>query len=97
MAAYIVDRFLTAVRALAARCKLSIALRPSLSRENITRTKEITSESTKESNPQLLLLFCGRHEGGGGKELRFLDLSAQLLRVRSPLLFSFLPFPELPL
>jgi hypothetical protein len=30
-------------------------------------------------------------------EQRFLNLDAQLLRFHSPLLFSFLPFPELPL
>jgi hypothetical protein len=34
--------FLTAVRAMAARCKLSFALRPGLSHEDRDRTKEIT-------------------------------------------------------
>jgi hypothetical protein len=97
MAAYIFDRFPAAVRALAARCKLSVALRPGLSREDLTHTKEMTNESTKESGPRPLLLFCGRHEGGHGQEQRSLNLGAQLLRFRSPLLFSFLPIPELPL
>jgi hypothetical protein len=77
MAAYIFDRFPAAVRALAARCKLSVALRPGLSREDRTRTKEITNESTKEKDPRHLLLFCGRHEGGRGEEQRFLNLGAQ--------------------
>jgi hypothetical protein len=51
MAAYFLDRFPAAVRAMAARCKLSVALRPGLSHEDRARTKEITNEGTKEIVP----------------------------------------------
>jgi len=47
MAAYILDRFPAAVRAMAARCKLSFALRPSLAQENDDRIKVKTKETTK--------------------------------------------------
>jgi len=47
MAAYILPDFLSAVRAVAARCKLPFALRPGLSQEDKVRTKEITNESNK--------------------------------------------------
>jgi hypothetical protein len=43
------DRFPAAVRAVAACCKLSFALRPGLSRENRERTKERTNEIAKGS------------------------------------------------
>ena len=36
--------FLSAVRAVAARCKHPFALRPGLSQEDVVRTKEITKE-----------------------------------------------------
>jgi len=39
--------FLSAVRAVAARCKLPFALRPGLPHENAMRTKKITKEMTK--------------------------------------------------
>ena len=96
MAAYIFGRFPAAVRALAARCKLSVALRPGLSHEDRSRTKETTNKRIKESAPRPLLLFCRHHEGGRGEEQLILDLGAQLLRFHSPLLFSFLPFPKPP-
>jgi len=41
-------RFLSAVRAVAARCKRPFALRPGLSQEDMIRTKEITNERTNE-------------------------------------------------
>jgi len=44
MAAYIFDRFPAAVRAMAARCKLSFAIRPGLSQEDRRRPKEMTKE-----------------------------------------------------
>jgi len=43
-------RFLSAVRAVAARCKLSSALRPGLSQEEVVRTKEITKERRASEN-----------------------------------------------
>jgi hypothetical protein len=46
------DRFPAAVRAVAARCKLSCAVRPGLSHENNDRTKERTNERTKENGPR---------------------------------------------
>jgi hypothetical protein len=52
------DRFPAAVRAMAARCKISVAVHPGLSRERSDRIKEITSEMTnertkeKENGPQ---------------------------------------------
>jgi len=39
--------FPSAVRAVAARCKLSFALRPGLSHEDEVRTKEITKEKKR--------------------------------------------------
>jgi len=42
MAAYIFDRFPAAVRAMAARCKLSFAIHPGLFHEDRRRPKEIT-------------------------------------------------------
>jgi len=66
-------RFLSAVRALAARCKLPFALRPGLSHEDVMRTKGITKErkasvavegKTKERHR--LHHSCGRHEVGRG-------------------------------
>ena len=41
--------FLSAVRAVAARCKRPFALRPGLSQEDVNRTKGITKEKTKEN------------------------------------------------
>jgi len=47
-------RFLSAVRAVAARCKHPFALRPGLSPEDVTRTKEITTASVEgKSNIQM--------------------------------------------
>jgi len=40
-------RFLSAVRAVAARRKLPFALRPGLSQEEVRRTKEMTKEQRK--------------------------------------------------
>ena len=40
-------RFLSAVRAVAARCKLPFALRPSLSRGNVLRVKEIEKKGER--------------------------------------------------
>ena len=50
-AAYILDRFPAAVRAMAARCKLSFALRPRLAQENDDRIKVKTKETTNEKRP----------------------------------------------
>jgi len=71
-------RFLSAVRAVAARCKLPSALRPGLSQEDVVRTKEITKErrtSVKDkgknegkNTAQRLNRSCGRHEVGRGQE-----------------------------
>jgi len=50
--------FLSAVRAVAARCKLPFALRPGLPHENAMRTKKIAKEMTKgkdEKPPSPLL------------------------------------------
>jgi hypothetical protein len=44
MAAQFLDRFPAAVHAMAARRKLSFALRPGLSQEDRERTKESTKE-----------------------------------------------------
>jgi len=92
MAAYIFDRFPAAVRAMAVRCKLSFAIRPGLSQEDIRRTKEIANETQKFS-----LLFRGCHKGGRGEEQWFLDLGVQPLSLCSPLLLLFSPLPEFPL
>jgi len=44
MARLFTVRFLSAVRAMAARCKRPFALRPGLSQEDVKRTKGITKE-----------------------------------------------------
>jgi hypothetical protein len=95
MAAYIFDHFPTAMRAMAAHCKLSFALRPGLSQEDRRRTKEITNETTKRKDKELSLLFCRCHKDGRGEEQGFLDLGAQLLSLCSPLLFPFSPLVTL--
>ena len=41
-------RFLSAVRAVATRCKRPFALRPGLSQESVSSTKEMTKEKRKE-------------------------------------------------
>jgi hypothetical protein len=64
---------LSAVRAVAARCKLPFALRPGLSRECRERTEEMTKRAC------LLPFFRGRHEEGRGEKQRFLILGTQLL------------------
>jgi hypothetical protein len=53
----LLDRFPAAVRTMAARCKLPLALRPGLSRDGRYRTKEITKERTKESAAPPLYSF----------------------------------------
>jgi hypothetical protein len=57
--------FPSAVRAMAARCKLPFALHPGLSREDEMRTKEITQERKKRKNKRTrdppLIIFCGFH------------------------------------
>ena len=53
---------------------------------------EITKEITKESRPQILLLFRTRHDGRGERKRLFLISGAGLLCLRPPLLF---PFPQL--
>jgi len=45
-------RFLSAVRAVAARCKLPFALRPGLSQEDMMRTKKITRERKNKKKGQ---------------------------------------------
>jgi len=52
MAGLCTVRFLSAVRTVAARCKLPIALRPGLSQEDMIRTKEMTKEK-EEALPAL--------------------------------------------
>jgi len=69
-------RFLSAVRAVAAHCKHPFALRPGLSRETVTRTKEITNDEAKESVP--LLLSYRRQEVRRGQEQRQFPPSARL-------------------
>jgi hypothetical protein len=88
MAAHFFDRFSAAIRAMAARCKLSFALRPELSqkieiapRKLPIKEQKKTKERTKESCPRPLLLFRSRHEGGRGEEQRFLNLGPQLLAI----------------
>jgi len=44
MAVYIFDRFPAAVRAMAACCKLSFAIRPGMSQEDRRRPNEMTKE-----------------------------------------------------
>ena len=66
-------RFLSAVRTVAARCKLPFALRPGLSKEDIRQTKETTKEKTKrdkqrKSASSSLLIFRGPHEVRRGQE-----------------------------
>jgi len=72
-------RFLSAVRAVTARCKPHFALRPGLSQEDVIRTKEITKENkpsgregqtkeTKESAVFPLILSCRRHEVRRGQD-----------------------------
>jgi hypothetical protein len=95
MAAFLSDRFPAAVRAMAARCKLSFALRPSLSQENDYRTKEKTRDKEGEV-PSLSHFFYGCHDRGHGEKQRSLNPSAQLLRLGSPLLFSLSPLLEFP-
>jgi len=55
--------FLSAVRAVAARCEYPFALRPGLSQENVNHTKEMTKEIRKErERPPPLGLSYRRHE-----------------------------------
>jgi hypothetical protein len=103
MAAYLLNHFPAAVRAMAACCKLPVALRLGLSQKDISRTKEkraLTKEKDKKEKQRKavppLLLSYGCHEGGRGEKQGFLDLGAQLFSLRSPLFFSFSPLPELP-
>jgi len=58
------------------------------------KSDERKDKTKRDSRP--LLLFYGRPEGRHGEVQRILNLSAQLLRFHSPLLFSLLPFTELP-
>jgi len=73
--------FPSAIRTVAARCKLPFALRPDLSQEDKIRTKELqrkiirSKEKARPSPPPppppfllLLLTVCGCHERGRGQE-----------------------------
>jgi hypothetical protein len=83
---------LSAVRAMAARCKLPFALRPDLSQASKRAPRRL---QRKDKGPQILLLFRGRYEGGRGEEQRlFLTPGTQFLGLHPPLLFSFSPLPE---
>jgi hypothetical protein len=54
MAAYIFNRFLAAVRAVAARCKLSFAIRPALSHEdNKTKSQKKGAQNIFTPLPQM--------------------------------------------
>jgi len=67
--------FASAVRVLAAHCKLPYTLHPGLSQEDKIRTKEVTKERSpneserpreeaKESAVRPSILLCRCHEGG---------------------------------
>ena len=74
------DQFQSAVRAMAARCKLPFALRPGLSQEDMKRTKRKTKERTREIETRPLALFRRCHERGRGEKQRlFLTIGTQLL------------------
>jgi len=92
---FVYFRFLSAVRAVAARCKLPFALRPGLSQEDVIRTKETTKErraSVKDKGKdERKALYTplnrsrGRHEVGRGEE-QWSPPSFRLLGPRSQLL-----------
>jgi hypothetical protein len=66
MAADIFNRFPAAVHAMAARCKLSFAIRPGLSQEDRRHTKEITKERHKNfysSSADAIKVGVGRNRG----------------------------------
>jgi len=61
-------------------------------------TKEMTNGMTNERHEKSFLLHFRRcHKGRRGEKQGFLDLGAQPLSLRCPLLFPFSPLPEFPL
>jgi len=96
MARFCTVRFLSAVRAVAARWKLPFALRPGLSQENEVCTNEITKErqrkGTKERRRPSPYSSPLDTMKSGVEEQWYLPPIAHLLSPRSQLL---LPFPQL--